>query len=288
MKKFDKYMIVSDMDGTFFGEKAAILDNNLKAIEYFRENGGVFTFASGRDYVVLGHQYPELSKIVSCPAVLCNGSYLYDFEKKERYFELGLDRDELASVVAQIEAVVPEATYRISCERGFICPPDKAIPFPANRIDFFEKILVRDHFSNHKDIVWHKLVFSSNGMKGASSDGLSDVQGNFIPKIEKFLETIDLKTIEVTTSSPTLLELMPKGASKGQALKKLKELYPDRLVICVGDYCNDLDMLKAADIPACPENALDEVKDICKIHLCHHREGCIADLIYKLDSSTKE
>ena len=125
-------------------------------------------------------------------------------------------------------------------------------------------------------------------MKGASSDGLSDVQGNFIPKIEKFLETIDLKTIEVTTSSPTLLELMPKGASKGQALKKLKELYPDRLAICVGDYCNDLDMLKAADIPACPENALDEVKDICKIHLCHHREGCIADLIYKLDSIMKK
>ena len=32
MKKFEKYMIISDMDGTFFGEKAVILENNLKAI----------------------------------------------------------------------------------------------------------------------------------------------------------------------------------------------------------------------------------------------------------------
>ncbi len=288
MGKFDKYMIVSDMDGTFFGEKAAILENNLEAIRYFRENGGVFTFASGRDYVVLGYQYPQLSKVVSCPAVLCNGSYLYDFEKKELSFEIGLDQDELHSVVSRIEAEIPEATYRISCDLGFLCPPDKAIPFPANRVEFFEKIIVRDYYTNHKDIVWHKLVFSSNGMKGAASDGLSDVDGNFIPKIEKLLQTIELKNIEVTTSAPTLLELMPKGASKGKALKKLKQLYPDRVAICVGDYCNDLDMLQAADIAACPENALDVVKNICTIHLCHHRDGCIADLIYKLDSSTKE
>ncbi len=286
--KFEKYMIVSDMDGTFFGSKATILENNVAAIRYFCENGGIFTFASGRDYKVLTSFYPELADIVSCPAVLCNGSYLYDFQKGELLYEMGLDQDELFSVVEQIEKEVPEATYRISCSLGFLCPPDKPIPFPANRIDFFSPITVRDHFVNHKDIVWHKLVYSANGLSGASVDGLSDVEGNFIPKVEKVIKKIELKTIETTTSSATLLELMPKGASKGKALKKLKELYPDRIAVCVGDFCNDIDMLQAADIPACPENALDEVKNICKIHLCHHRDGCIADLIYKLDSSTKE
>lgn len=288
MKKFEQYMIVSDMDGTFFGEKAMILENNLKAIQYFRENGGVFTFASGRDYKVLSYQYPELVNVVSCPAVLCNGSYLYDFEKKEVTSEMGLDPDELLYVLSEVEKTVPEATYRISCDLGFLCPPDKAIPFPANRIDFFDKILTRDHLENHRDIIWHKLVFSANGMKGASADGLANVEGNFIPKVAKALEQIELKNIETTTSSSTLLELMPKGATKGQALKKLKSLYPNRTAICVGDYCNDIDMLEAADIAACPENALDEVKRICKIHLCHHRNGCIADLIYKLDSIVKE
>lgn len=288
MKKFEKYMIVSDMDGTFFGEKAIILENNLEAIRYFRENGGIFTFASGRDYKVLSYQYPELVNVVSCPAVLCNGSYLYDFEKKELSYELGLDPDELHSVVSRIDQEVPEATYRISCELGFLCPPNKAIPFPENRIDFFEKILVRDDLKNHRDIVWHKLVYSANGMKGASADGLRDVVGNFIPKVVEVLKKIDLKNIETTTSSATLLELMPKGATKGKALKKLKEMYPNRTAICVGDYCNDIDMLQAADIAACPENALDEVKNVCQIHLCHHRDGCIADLIYKLDSIVKE
>lgn len=288
MKKFDKYMIVSDMDGTFFGEKAVVLDNNLEAIKYFRKNGGIFTFASGRDYKVLSYQFPELSNVVSCPAVLCNGSYLYDFETAELSHEIGLDQDELLSVLNQVNKEVPEATYRISCDLGFLCPPDKAIPFPAHRIDYFKQIMVRDHLENHRDIVWHKLVYSANGLNGASVDGLQDVVGNFIPKVESALEKINLKNIETTTSSSTLLELMPKGATKGQALKKLKKLYPDRTTICVGDYRNDIDMLRAADIAACPENALDEVKSICKFHLCHHREGCIADLIYKLDSIVKE
>ena len=67
-------MIVSDMDGTFFGEKATILENNLEAIRYFQKNGGVFTFASGRDYKVLAYQFPELTEVASCPAALCNGS----------------------------------------------------------------------------------------------------------------------------------------------------------------------------------------------------------------------
>jgi len=132
------------------------------------------------------------------------------------------------------------------------------------------------------------LVYSANGLKGASADGLKDVDNNFIPRVTEILRKIELKNISLTTSSATLLELMPKGASKGQGLKKLKALYPERKAICVGDYTNDLDMLQSADIPACPENALEEVKSICKIHLCHHRDGCIADLIYKLDSSTKE
>jgi hydroxymethylpyrimidine pyrophosphatase-like HAD family hydrolase len=41
-------------------------------------------------------------------------------------------------------------------------------------------------------------------------------------------------------------------------------------------------MLKAADLSACPSNAVTAVKEVCKIHLCHHDEGCIADLIERL------
>ncbi len=284
MNKFENLIIVSDMDGTFFGEKATVLPKNLDAIRYFQENGGMFTLATGRDYRILEHLYSDLCNYLSCPAILCNGSYLYDFNSKEKLFEIEIDKDEVINTVSAIKEVIPEATYRISFDQGFLCDINNSLPFSKELANDLLPILIIDDPKKYKKFPWHKLVFSANGLKGASSDGLSPVDNNWISRAENIISKIEFKNISYTTSSSTLLELLPKKASKGKALKNLKNLFSDRKIICVGDYYNDVDMLKSADIPACPENALDEVKSICQIHLCNHREGCIADLIYKLDS----
>ena len=55
-------------------------------------------------------------------------------------------------------------------------------------------------------------------------------------------------------------------------------------IIAVGDYENDIEMLKAADIAACPDNAMESVRNICDIKLCHHDMGAIAQLINILDT----
>ena len=54
------------------------------------------------------------------------------------------------------------------------------------------------------------------------------------------------------------------------------------VTVAVGDQENDLPMLQAADIAACPDNAAPSVQAVCAYHLCHHDEGCIADLIERL------
>ena len=54
------------------------------------------------------------------------------------------------------------------------------------------------------------------------------------------------------------------------------------MTVAVGDQENDLPMLLAADIAACPDNAVEAVKAVCSLRLCHHDEGCIADLIGRL------
>ena len=53
---------------------------------------------------------------------------------------------------------------------------------------------------------------------------------------------------------------------------------PVRLFAC-GDYENDLTMLAAADVAVCPTNALDCVKAVADVCLCHHTEGLIANLV---------
>lgn len=48
MKDFSNILILTDLDGTFFGKHAKIIQRNIDAIEYFKAKGGRFSIATGR------------------------------------------------------------------------------------------------------------------------------------------------------------------------------------------------------------------------------------------------
>ena len=50
----------------------------------------------------------------------------------------------------------------------------------------------------------------------------------------------------------------------------------------------DLEMLRAADVAVCPENAIDSVKEICDLCLCDHKQGVIADLIEHIEREIRK
>jgi hydroxymethylpyrimidine pyrophosphatase-like HAD family hydrolase len=60
-----------------------------------------------------------------------------------------------------------------------------------------------------------------------------------------------------------------------------------KIYVC-GDYENDLEMLRDADVAVCPENAIDSVKDVCDLCLCDHKQGVIADLIEHIEREIRE
>ena len=47
MKKFEGMLLITDFDGTLACH-GTISEENCSAIRYFQENGGLFTFSSGR------------------------------------------------------------------------------------------------------------------------------------------------------------------------------------------------------------------------------------------------
>ena len=70
-RKFDGYVIVSDLDGTLLDNNKNISKENLEAINYFTENGGKFTVATGR---VIEATEEYLSKIeINFPIIVYNG-----------------------------------------------------------------------------------------------------------------------------------------------------------------------------------------------------------------------
>ena len=46
--KFDGILICTDLDGTLYKNDKSISPKNCEAIEYFKQEGGLFTFVTGR------------------------------------------------------------------------------------------------------------------------------------------------------------------------------------------------------------------------------------------------
>ena len=79
------------------------------------------------------------------------------------------------------------------------------------------------------------------------------------------------------------LEIMKRQNAKGEAIKRVAEKIGAKLTVAVGDYENDIEMLKAADLSYAVENAIDPVKNIAKKITAHAKDSAIASIIYELD-----
>ncbi len=265
MNPEEQYLIVSDLDGTFFGDRSAILPENIKAIRSFQNKGGMFTIATGRSEAILRVIFPSVGEIVSGPAILSGGACLYDFDRGTVLDNRQLDKSIAKRIIDETRALFPNAGYRICTDRGFLS--DHMTPHLEKRLQRFSAVTVVDDLSHHLDRIWYKLTY--------------DVPADEKPALQSHLESY-LPLVTVSGSSPNLTEILNGNASKGRQIENLKALYPGRKIVCVGDYDNDLDMLSASDIAACPANANEAVKSISKLHLRDHNLACIADLIDQL------
>ena len=271
MKRFEHIMIVSDMDGTFLGAGGALIPRNLEALDYFRAEGGLFTFASGRspDYIRLSVPHPE--EMINLPAVAINGTCLYDYHKQEFVECCFLDSELTLRLVRWVRKNFDDIVIR-----GV---GDGSVWMTNPKEPYFSK-----EFAPIK--ILSPKILDTEDWRGVSPFKLA-FRGDRerIPMLWERVEAEFGKELSITQSGHELLEVIPKGHSKGKAVLRLREKYGDRvsLLCTVGDYINDLEMHGVADLSVCPANACEEVKKVCKLCLCNHKEGVIADLIEYLD-----
>lgn len=266
MGKFDNIIIVSDIDGTLLGKEGRIVPRNTEAIEYFKANGGTFTVATGREQFLITHTLPDIGKLCNAPVIACNGAYIYDFSRNEVVYEVFLDDDEAYPLIKKIRSSFPEASLKISCddifyfEKQFRCAMYDLQAFP-DRVKF----MPLDETPRGR---WHKV--------------LCDGEPDEISRINELMLSFPSENYEILLAHPRTVEIQPTRGTKGAMLPKLKSICgkEEALLFAVGDYQNDIPMLEKADFSACPENAIDSVKQIKGIiTLCNHDEGAIADLI---------
>lgn len=266
MKKFQNVLIASDVDGTILWNYSYIHPRNFEKLRYFCDNGGHFSLSTGRshkDIFIVAH---PLKEYVNMPCILCNGTYLYDPVSDEILNPFYLDPLPLIEAFQAVKPRYPDIGMRATATQGFLCPAedDVAIQFlQKSGLGHLVTVLPIRDFAKQK---LFKAVFTS-----ADTQNLLLLQED----LRKNLGDI----YDVLLSGKTILEILPKGISKKTQFPYLKTIYPGTELWCIGDFYNDLEMLSGADVAVCPENAVDEIKQICHLQVCHCKDGAIADMI---------
>ncbi len=245
--KFKNILILSDFDGTFAGANGRMVERNLEAIEYFKDNGGHFTLSSGRLPCMLNIVFPQFREIVNYPLILANGSILYDGVTDTVLSELFYDgiqaRADLNDVISKFDVV------------KFACYTDDG--------SLQSGIMPNDAVGNK----WRKanLTYATDEEAKRARDYINETYGD---------------RYACYRSSLCFTEVVGIDSGKGKRISALRSYCPEPLTVCaIGDFENDIEMLTMADKAFCPSNAIDEVKNVCDHVVCNHDDGAIADMI---------
>lgn len=246
----DIRLLLSDVDGTLAYERSLVSPGTIYWVgRAVRERRLPFYIVSGRPtrgISVLAAQF-------DVPIGICafNGNFISSPEGKLIY-ERPADWDLVRSVIT------------LSKPHGVDC------------------VLFDDHdwFVDPKSYLY-PVQLELFGFNGYQEKPLLDVVDEFQKKDHKIYKCIP-KTIdpgkaimikrvlmeemgsrmEIYSSSPYVVEVMPKGSSKGRAVDELCKFYgiDPKQVMAFGDYDNDLDMIEKSGYGVAMGNALPQVK----------------------------
>ena len=267
MGKFDGILICTDLDGTLLSSDREISAENLSAIEYFKSEGGFFTFVTGRPHHTAGKIYEKVCPNV--PYVCLNGGGVYDgADDKFLHFET-VPKDKLFVMLDFVSEFMPEMGIQANTEKAiYFCRESeamedfrKATGYPMNKTDYreIEEPIQKILFVHRED---------------AKIKALS----------EALLSHSLASEFDFIRSEATLYEILPKGVSKGSGMKRLASLLGVDKTVAVGDYFNDISMIKAAKVGIAVGNAVDEAKEAADIVTVDNDHSAIAKIIYDIES----
>ena len=225
-------LLVSDIDGTLIDSQYRIPARNREAIQRWMAQGGGFAIATGRSWESVEKCLGDLR--VNRPCVLANGGLVYDLE---------------SHTPVSVQALPQEArAYTRKMMEQF---PDAGIEvFTASDVWILrENDITRAHMANEgihcrfgtmEDVEepWCKMLLASLEQ----------------PAIKAFTEALAPQGVRFVASSDRYWEMLPEDAHKGTGIQRLAQVcgYSLAQVAAIGDYYNDVEMLRTAGITAAP------------------------------------
>ncbi len=305
MPDFSHILIVTDLDATFFSHPSRLSPRNVEAIKRFTAAGGFFTAATGRIPPNIYKAIPDCATLFNAPAITANGSYIYDLAAQTCIHYVPMDAEKACEVALFVQSISDRVGMRVSFESGILVNAERLVPSilrdmgiipdataapgksayvaadgtPVHGLADPRTLTVP--LSAHATVLpvsawrtvpepWFKMVF-----RGEPED-LRAIRPAVEARFGDFFES--------NTSSPRFFELQAKGCHKATGLRFLADYLAARTgspvrTVAIGDEENDLPMLRAADLSACPAGALPAVKAVADLCVGPCDDGAVADVI---------
>jgi len=270
---FSDILLTVDYDRTLTAPDSTIPERNIEAIRYFMDNGGAFTVNTGRS---LPMAMAFADKIpVNAPLLLYNGSAAYDTVKKELCFMHEIKMD-LWKTVGELLELFPDLVVEVQAlDRHYNFIPNPAWDaFSGNNCAYGTAQWGQD--------LGPFLKFSLYGeIRDITVDHLFHGSTEEIRRLDEaqaLVQKIYDDAVIAFRAGPRIIDIHAKGVSKARAARELQEQLGRKILVCVGDGENDVNMLYAADYGYSPADgaAADRFENVCKC-----ANGAVADVIYR-------
>ena len=108
---FDGIVFCTDLDGTLLRNDGTISRENIEAIEYFKKNGGIFTFVTGRMPFFVSDFCHAIRP--NAPFGCINGGGLYDYISQTYLWKCALPPNAV-SLIQCIEKQFPDVGIQVN------------------------------------------------------------------------------------------------------------------------------------------------------------------------------
>ena len=268
MGKFNGILICTDLDGTLLRNDKTISKENIAAIEYFKQEGGIFTFVTGRMPFYVSDIYNTIKP--NAPFGCINGAGLFDYLRGE-YIWTDVMPNGVNELIDCIDLKFPNVGIQVNTfYRTYFCKENLTMK------KFREVTKLENIVSDYKDVKEPvaKIIFGSE-------------DNAEILKIEETLRTHPLaEHFAFIRSEKTLFEILPKGTGKGTSIVKLCDYLNLNInkTIAIGDYNNDISMFEAAKIGIAVSNACAEALEAADFITVSNEENAVAQVICDLEN----
>ncbi len=259
--KYD--LICMDLDGTLLDDKKQVSTRAIRALQEARERGIQIALLSGRmpQAVWMVERQLGFSNIIGSIAGTyitmdgkCIGSHTMDREKIPMIY------DKIARKYNVPLWVYQGTKWYVTKVDSYVKHESEIIALKPEVIDPNELVLLMEQ----ENIAPNKLLF------GADPDTIDAIKAD--------LQSGDYADLDFARSDTKYLEIMPKGANKGEALHLICEVLKidSKKTIAFGDQELDIAMLTEAGFGVAMGNAPEHIKEIADTVTAGNNEDGVA------------